>query len=199
MGKIILSHHFEEELEHQLSSLDRDFVRIFRCEEFKIDDAHEVIAQAYISSHQKKTLLIIANSFNVFAQNALLKVLEEPPSNIDFILMAKNKNALLNTVRSRLLIEDKRQKVIPKDFVLNLKQMQLQDIYAFLKSDADTSIEAVKQEIQSLLFSAYKLGICFNQEELDSFNEAILANVHYQRREYVFLPLLLMILKKRRS
>jgi hypothetical protein len=40
------------------------------------------------------------------AQNALLKILEEPPANVIIILEAQNKENLLPTVRSRLVIID---------------------------------------------------------------------------------------------
>ncbi len=42
-----------------------------------------------------------AAAMNVQAQNALLKVLEEPPAHVRFILCAENPGALLDTVRSR--------------------------------------------------------------------------------------------------
>ena len=42
-----------------------------------------------------------ADTMNAQAQNALLKVLEEPPGSVIFILIAESKAALLETVRSR--------------------------------------------------------------------------------------------------
>ncbi|WP_104697890.1 MULTISPECIES: DNA polymerase III subunit delta' [unclassified Helicobacter] len=198
-NKIILTHHFDNTLETFLAPLDRNFVRIFRSEEFKIEDAHQVITEAYIASDKKKYLCIIANSYNTFAQNALLKILEEPPKNIEFILFAKNKNSLLNTIRSRLQIEDRREKVRLEPFELNLEQLKLEDIHNFLKKDFDETQEKLKQKIQSLLFSAHKAGIMFNQQELENFDAALLANSNYQRGNYIFLPLLLMILQKKRN
>lgn len=46
----------------------------------------------------------MADTMNEQAQNALLKVLEEPPGSVLFILIAENKAALLDTVISRCTV-----------------------------------------------------------------------------------------------
>ena len=52
-----------------------------------------------------KKVYIINNSENMTkeAQNSLLKTLEEPPDYVCFILVTKNENLLLNTIRSRCI------------------------------------------------------------------------------------------------
>ncbi len=77
----------------------------FVCEDFKIEDAKEVIAEAYKSEENTKTLILGAKSFTIPAQNALLKILEEPPKNIVFVLLAPNKSTFLPTVRSRMSLQ----------------------------------------------------------------------------------------------
>lgn len=60
--------------------------------------------EAYIKPHMaSKRVFIIdrADTMNEQAQNALLKVLEEPPESVIFILTAQSKTALLDTVISR--------------------------------------------------------------------------------------------------
>lgn len=59
---------------------------------------------AFIKPHQApKRIFIIdnADTLNEQAQNALLKVLEEPPKTVMFILIAENKASLLDTIISR--------------------------------------------------------------------------------------------------
>lgn len=59
---------------------------------------------AYIKPHQaKKRIFIInnADTLNEQAQNALLKILEEPPQTVMFVLIAENKASLLDTIISR--------------------------------------------------------------------------------------------------
>lgn len=61
-------------------------------------------SEAYVKPHMAgKRVFIIdrADTMNEQAQNALLKVLEEPPESVIFILTAQSKSALLDTVISR--------------------------------------------------------------------------------------------------
>ncbi len=61
-------------------------------------------ADAFIkpqSSPRRVMIIEQAHTLNEQSQNALLKVLEEPPGQTVFILLAENKSALLSTVLSR--------------------------------------------------------------------------------------------------
>lgn len=197
MNKIILVDNIELEVRELEDKFDAEFSRYFVLDDFKMDDANDVIAEAYISSHKTKTLILAANFYNLFAQNALLKILEEPPKNIEFILIGKNKNTFLSTVRSRLVIEDKRTKQYMQKFDLDLKQLNLQNIYQYLKQEHENSFEYAKQKIESLLYSLSESDIELSEDELLSFDEAILASLNHQRFNYVMLPLLLMILDRK--
>ena len=69
-----------------------------------IDQIRELRDQAIIRPHQaKKRVFVIdrADTMNAHSQNALLKVLEEPPLTVMFILIAESKSALLDTIISR--------------------------------------------------------------------------------------------------
>ena len=64
-------------------------------------------AEAYVKPHSAaKRVFIIdgADTMNEQSQNALLKVLEEPPETVVFILVAESKSALLETVVSRCTV-----------------------------------------------------------------------------------------------
>jgi len=55
-------------------------------------------------SHSKKFIVIYpAELMNKEAQNSLLKILEEPPSDMFFILISENPSFVLDTIRSRCL------------------------------------------------------------------------------------------------
>ena len=71
---------------------------------FKVDQIRDVSADAYVmpSEAQRKVYLLRqADTMNPAAQNALLKLLEEPPRSASFILAAERAESLLPTVRSR--------------------------------------------------------------------------------------------------
>ncbi len=71
---------------------------------FKVDTVREIRDNAFvmpIESKRKVNILSDCDKMNEPAQNAFLKVLEEPPEFMIFILICQNASSLLPTVRSR--------------------------------------------------------------------------------------------------
>lgn len=71
---------------------------------FKVDTVREIRDNAFImpiESKRKVNILTDCDKMNEPAQNAFLKVLEEPPEFMIFILICQNASSLLPTVRSR--------------------------------------------------------------------------------------------------
>lgn len=69
-----------------------------------VDQIREIVSDVYIKpSVFNKKIYIIKNAdkMNTNAQNALLKVLEEPPQYVLFILIVKNTQSILPTILSR--------------------------------------------------------------------------------------------------
>lgn len=72
--------------------------------ELKIDAMRALRAQAMVMPNEaSRSVFIIreADLMNDAAQNAMLKIFEEPPSHAVFVLTAENPERLLETVRSR--------------------------------------------------------------------------------------------------
>ncbi len=72
-----------------------------------VTQIRELRADAFVKAHSaEKRVFIIedANRMNEQAQNALLKVLEEPPQNVIFILLTPSKTMLLDTIISRCVL-----------------------------------------------------------------------------------------------
>lgn len=83
---------------------------------FHVDVVRGVIKDAYIKPNEadhKVYILGNADCMSVSSQNALLKVLEEPPEYAVFILTVKSKGALLETVLSRCVTVG--LEVVPSD------------------------------------------------------------------------------------
>lgn len=83
---------------------------IFECvpsgtaNSFHVDTVRDIINDAYMQPNEadfKVYILANAQCMNASAQNALLKILEEPPAYAVFILTVTSKSALLSTVLSR--------------------------------------------------------------------------------------------------
>ncbi len=69
-----------------------------------VDQIRGVVTDAYTKPYEsEKKVYIIAygDDMNEQAQNALLKVLEEPPEYAVFVILAENNESLLPTIRSR--------------------------------------------------------------------------------------------------
>lgn len=72
--------------------------------EIYVEQIRDVVGSAFILPNEaarKVYLIRDAGTMNVAAQNALLKLLEEPPSFVSLILAAESEAGLLETVRSR--------------------------------------------------------------------------------------------------
>ncbi len=164
--------------------------------EFGIALAREVIAQSYLASARKRFIILSAPKFSIEAQNALLKILEEPPKNVQFVMIVPSKNAILPTIISRLQCTNhKDTKALPL-FSLNLAKLNLEGIYEFLREcdKANRTPHEVKEHIQSLLIAAHTYKIPLRQVHLQDYDRAIKQADNYGKESFIFLPLLLKIL-----
>lgn len=69
-----------------------------------VDQVREIVSDAYTKpyeSEKKVYIITYGDDMNEQAQNAFLKVLEEPPQYAVFIVLAENNESLLATIRSR--------------------------------------------------------------------------------------------------
>lgn len=70
--------------------------------EITVNQVRALREDAFIMPNEaRKKVYIIDHAINVRAQNALLKILEEPPGSVSFILTVQSTAELLPTVRSR--------------------------------------------------------------------------------------------------
>lgn len=158
MNKVIITNDFEKVIKDTL------YDEIVLRDELKIEDVREIKKLAYIAEKEKKVILIVAEKYNVYAQNALLKLLEESPKNIEFILLAKSKYALLDTILSRLILE---RRFFEKEIKeIEVKNISNSFIFELLKKDLE------KEDVKSILKSLLK--IAKNEDELKIINDAIL-------------------------
>ena len=74
--------------------------------EFPIDLVREIRQDAYIAPNEgpcKVYVIDKAHAMNTAAQNALLKIIEEPPAFVRFVLLCENRSRMLPTILSRVL------------------------------------------------------------------------------------------------
>ena len=164
--------------------------------DFKIENAREAIREAYIAESQTKYIVLAGKSFNPDSQNALLKVLEEPPRNIEFIIIAESKSALLPTVRSRMPLITRKSKKGPFLIDISLKKLELSAIFTFIKEHERTSRYDAKELIEALYNKAMQEEILLNTAQLESFEMAYKL-INLNARLNSILSMLLMKFIKR--
>ena len=77
--------------------------RFFNQTVLDIDTARNIISWANTAYNDEKIALISFHTATLPAQNAMLKILEEPRIGVRFILLTSNKDNLIDTVLSRVL------------------------------------------------------------------------------------------------
>lgn len=169
----------------------------FLRDDFKIEDAKDVIAEAYKSESQTKTLILGAKSFTVPAQNALLKILEEPPRNIVFILIAPNKSTFLPTVRSRLnLIQEKKVREYAP-LPIELGRLDLAGMFAFVKEHERLKKHEAKSLIEQLSHQAvHTEHLALSAQQLEGFEKALRLIELNARFQSVLVMVLMNFLKE---
>ena len=170
---IVIASDIEAQVERLELELKPYRVVKFVEENFKIEHAKAVVGEAYISESQTKYIVLAALEFTAVAQNSLLKLFEEPPKNIEFILVSPTKSNLLPTVRSRLpilKINSVRKKM---DISLNLARVNYSEVFAFLKENARAKKNDAKNLIEALFCQATVVdALILTPSQLESFDKA---------------------------
>ena len=142
-------------------------------DEFQLAQATQAIKEAYLSSNEKKYIFLCGSVFRKEAQNSLLKVLEEPPRNIVFIILTNSKSSILPTIYSRIPFKYLKTSILQEEIVLDIKKLDLKDIYNFLKENQRISKNEAKKIIESILLKVNKQNIQLTQKQLDFFSKSV--------------------------
>lgn len=172
-GYILISSDIESEYQRISEELKPSRVVGFIEDEFKIEHAKAVVAEAYISEAQTKYLILGANSFNNISQNSLLKLLEEPPRNIELIIISPTKSNLLATVRSRMPIVKGEKKSSPVQIEINLSRISYKEVFEFLKANARVKKSEAKSLVEALYYKATVVEkLILTSLQLQNFDKA---------------------------
>jgi DNA polymerase III subunit delta' len=197
-GHIVISKELESELERLEALLTGYRVVKFLEETFKIEHAKEVTAEAYISESATKYIILAAVDFTDVAQNSLLKLLEEPPRNIEFILLTPTKSTLLPTIRSRLPILKVDTSHEMKELDISLARLDYTAIFDFLKTYARVSKNEAKQLLESLFYKATVIEkLILSEKQLQNFDKAYRLLELNSRPQSIFALILMSFIKDR--
>lgn len=197
-GYILIASDVDAEYERLKEELRPHRVVGFIREKFLIEDAKAVIAEAYISEADVKYLILGAFEFNSVSQNALLKVLEEPPRNIEFILIAPTKSGLLPTVRSRLPMRKGETSHNVNQLDINLARIDYAQVFAFLKEHARIKRVEAKTLVEALYYRATVVDkLILNELQLENFDKAYRLLELNARAQSVLAMLLMSFVQER--
>lgn len=173
---ILIVNDIDSTLQTLKQTLPSHFTRVIRNEEkdeFLIAQANMTIKEAYIASNETKYIVLCAQTFRKEAQNSLLKVLEEPPRNIVFIIVTTSKSTLLPTIISRMPLKYLKKHTVVEPSSIDISKMDLKEAYAFLKQNQKISKQEAKQLVESLLYKVNVQKIKLSKKELESFSTSI--------------------------
>jgi len=134
------SHHHKH-LSFRITTLKENFV---------LDDAKIAIEKAYMASDVETFIILASNKFSSEVQSKLLKVIEEPPPRVSFILLTPFKAALLSTIRSRLPVTQIRERVEREAHELNMRELDLRSVYEFIQNNKRVSSIKAKELVEQI-------------------------------------------------
>ena len=148
------------------------FVKIIKEDAFLVEDAKLAIEKAYMASEETSIIILAAKSFSPIVQNKLLKVIEEPPKNKEFIIISPSKSTILATIKSRLPIIVLSEKKEEEPLGLDLKQLSLATVYEFIQAHKRTDAKVMKQLVERIS----KEAIASQNYDLDETTLTLFSN-----------------------
>ena len=153
---------------------------------FVKDDVKKMVADAYLTPNEATTKVFIVKEMQLMteeSQNLLLKILEEPPRYIAFVLTSDNSNAVIGTVLSRVVRLRMGKSVLTEysDKAINVVKNFVEAVlspYEYNRIEATASLEgnkALTEEVLRLL-----IGVLRDAIALKSNGKILLENLKYE-------------------
>lgn len=166
---------------------------------FSVEDAKLAIEKAYMASEETTIIILSAKMFSPLVQNKLLKVLEEPPKNKEFILITQSKSTILDTIRSRLPIRILKEGKEEEELALDLKQLSLSSVYAFVQIHTRTDVKIMKNLVERIV----KEAMVSEKYDLDEKTLSLFSNTYIaldmgSPPQFVLNTLLLKLLARKK-
>jgi len=173
-------------------------IKIVKEDSFSVEDVEFAIEKAYITSSVPTIIILSAKEFSAIVQNKLLKVIEEPPKGVTFILIAHSKSTILPTIRSRIPIEVLQENIQEEIFELNMKRLNLEMIYEFVKKQKRVSSRDAKILVETISIEAIKSN-SFNLDykTLELFEKAYRVLDIGGSTQFILMTLLIKLLAKK--
>lgn len=132
----------------------------------KVDTVRDIISMAYTQTIPTYYIFLDADSMSISAKNALLKVTEEPPKNVHFVLCISSMLNTLATLRSRA-------------YTLQLRPLTVREVKEILDKKYPNATESERQIAIRICTTYEQVQDLFKQDvgELVEFVEKVVDNV----------------------
>ena len=196
---ILLSEAFDETVEAlQRAWPEALFLRI-EADEFLVEHAEEAIRRAALTGERERVIVLAARRFTPIAQNKLLKILEEPPAGVHFVLVTPSKSGLLPTIRSRLPLENRLEARPGEESGIAWERFDLEALYQFLHQNRRIDAAGASAWVQRSAVEVAKSGLFrMDRELLEAFGESVRLLDMGSPPPFVLTRLGLKLLEKRR-
>ncbi|MBP3580136.1 MAG: hypothetical protein J6K12_02690 [Clostridia bacterium] len=120
-----------------------------------VDNIRDIEEEAYLAPNEAQCKVFIlddCDEFNVSSQNALLKIIEEPPANVKFVFTAASAGGILPTVRSRvctLTVDNRSSEELLQQIKKEkstLSGNELESVCAFVQSFDKSDIKTLDEQ-----------------------------------------------------
>lgn len=208
-----------EELKNRIAKIKKNIkdgiindFKILNGLEMKVDDVRKAFENIYEKPFLLDKKIYFIENFeylNINSQNAMLKILEEPPYFIVIVLLSKNTNNILDTIKSRCLkiylnekekIEDDNSLLIMNEDIeenkFNIYRDIFKDVKRMPKSIYYSKYNKIinKDDIKELIVYLEKL-IAYNIEEyyiytnvIKNVKQKVLGNLNFEMlKDYLIL------------
>ena len=157
-SQIIITTQFEQTLAklRELALSNEVMIPIFREGNFLVEDVKLAIEKAYLASQEKTIIILAADHFSEVVQNRLLKIIEEPPPNKEFILLFPSKAIILPTIRSRLPITILDENTSMVETGLDMATLDIRAVYDFVQEHNRIQAAKAKELLEKISAEAIK-------------------------------------------
>ena len=199
-SQVLITAQIEETIKAlEAMQSDERIVKIVKEDNFLVEDAALAIEKAYLASEETTVIILAARLFSPIVQNKLLKVIEEPPPNKEFILITPSKATILATIRSRLPIQVLIDIVAQEELGLDISQLSLETAYAFVQEHKRTAAAEMKRIVEEISKEAMRSGkFNLDDKSLTLFSNAFMALDMGSPPTFVLNTLLLKLLAKKK-
>jgi len=200
VSQVLITSRIEETIASlEALQINQRIIKIVKEDNFLVEDAKLAIEKAYMASEEVTVIILAAKLFSPVVQNKLLKVIEEPPKNKEFILLTPSKATILDTIRSRLpvlvLSEEREEDALN----LDIKQLSLASVYAFVQEHKRTSATEMTKFIEHICKVAMQSeAFELDEKTLTLFSNAFIALDMGSPPAFVLNTLLLKLLARKK-